>query len=92
MLKFGQPRVNSRVWRVGKKSALIRQQICTGDTLSAATGSGMKVIVWILQAARGSGWGRWLLTNGRPVGVACEPGLGQVQLVMREPTLPNYPV
>ncbi len=33
-------------------------------------GSGMKLVVWTFKAARCSGWGRWLLNNGRPVGVA----------------------
>ncbi len=29
------------------------------------------VVVWMLQAVAGSGWGKGLLTNDRPVGVTC---------------------
>ncbi len=30
-------------------------------------------MIWMLKAAGSSGWGRGLLTNDRPVGVACVP-------------------
>ena len=39
--------------------ALTMLKVCRVDTLSMATGNGMRLVVWILQGERGSAWGRW---------------------------------
>ncbi len=50
----------------GKMSAIVKH---TRDAVCEV--AVYEVVVWMLQAAGGSGWGSGLLTNDRPVGVAC---------------------